>query len=99
MMLEDRRVRTARYRLETIAERLFEALRRRGVGIDIYQPMRVLPERAEVIDAVRMLGVAVGVDDSLESLNAGREHLSTDIRACIDQHAGDAAILDALDKD
>ena len=63
--------------------------RRRFVEIDIDAPALLEEERAQVIDAVGMVGMLVGVEHAVEPIDLGIEHLLAQIGRGVDQNARD----------
>lgn len=69
MRPHDRRIRTARRRLEAIAERLPQAQHRRLVGMDVDQVALLQHIAAQIVDAVNMVGMRVRVDDRIDAFD------------------------------
>ncbi len=82
--LQDRRIGTARRRLEAIAERLPQPLQRRLVGMDIDQPALLEHVAAQIVDAVDVVGMRMRVDDGVDALDRRHQHLLAEIRPGVD---------------
>src|SRR5260370_40969077 len=66
--------------LENIFEDAADCGERSGESVNGDRGSLVIVEGADVIEAEDMIGVAVGIDDSIEPGNLGAEDLSTEIR-------------------
>src|SRR4051794_35816797 len=51
---------------------------------------------AQVVDAVGMVGVLVGVEHGVDPIDLGVEKLLAQVGRCVDQHARDAGVAAAL---
>ena len=61
-----------------------------GVVIDGDAPAPVVGHHAQIIDAVGVVGMVVGVEHAVEPADAGIEQLLAEIRRAVDQHIGRA---------
>ena len=94
----DRRIFAARRRLEAVSEALAHGAGRGLVQIDIDAPATVDEQRAQVVDAVGVVGVLVRVEHRVDPIDVGVEQLLAQIRRGVDQHPGDAGAVAALDQ-
>ena len=88
--VEDRRIEAACRLDEDVGEAREQQLRGLGVGPDRQAGAAVLDHGPQVVDAVQVVGMRVGVDDAVEEADAGREELRAQVGRGVDQHAGDA---------
>ena len=93
MRPHDRRIGASGRRLEAIAEACFSRVKRRRVGIDVDQLALLQPVAAQIVDAVDVVGMRMRVDHRVDALDVRRQHLLAEIRAGVDDDAGDAAVL------
>ena len=63
------------------------------VDVDLAAPVQ--KERAEVIDAVSMVGMLVGVEDAVEPIDLGVEELLAQVGRRVDQHPREPAVAAA----
>ena len=89
--VEDRRVEAARRLHEDVGEARDQHLGGLGVGPDRQAGAAVVDDGAEVVDAVDVVGVRVGVDDAVEQADVGGEELRAQVGGGVDQHPGGAA--------
>lgn len=73
-------------RKEGVVEDAFERAGGRFVSVDGQVAIDVEAERAQVVKSKDMVGVAVGVQDSIDPTDTFTEGLSVEVRACIDQN-------------
>jgi len=66
-------------------------LRRIVVEIDVDRAALLDVERAQVVDAVGVVGVLVGVEHGIEVIDVGCQELLAQVRRSVDQHAGDSS--------
>ena len=100
MAAEDRRIEAARRGAEAIGKGFEEPFVSRRIGIDVDQPLGVEEERAEIVDAVRMVGVVMRVEHAVEVIDTRGKKLRAHIRAGVDQNAGrPLAAVEALDEE
>src|SRR5262245_1095523 len=88
MTLEDRRVFACGRRVETIGETRAELPARHGIVVDIDAAVAVIGDLAQIVDAVGVIGVVVGVEHAVEPDRAGIEELLAQIGRGIDQRRG-----------
>ena len=69
---QDRRICAAGRRPEAVCEGIEDAGRCRVVGMDFDEPLVLHPERAEIVDAVEMVGMGMGVEHAVDMIDAGR---------------------------
>jgi len=98
MFAHDRRIIAAGRRHEAIAEALEERLGGRLVEIDRDALAPVDEQAAQVVDAVGVVGVLVGIEHGVEPIDVSVEQLLAQIGRRIDQDAGDAGAGAALDQ-
>lgn len=60
--------------------------------MDIKQAPRLHPEDPEVVDAVQVVRIGMGIKDGIDMVNARGQQLLAHIRAGVDQDGRDAAI-------
>ena len=89
--VEDRRVEAAGGLDEDVGEAGDQQLGGLGVGPDRQAGAAVLHDGAQVVDAVQVVGVGVGVGDAVEEADAGGEELRAQVGGGVDQRAGGAA--------
>jgi hypothetical protein len=82
--------------LEAIGEALAQEFACRLVEIDVDAAARVIRDHAQIIDAVTMVGVLVGVEHAVEQPDAGIDQLLAEVGRRIDQHARCAPRVCAL---
>src|SRR5690606_19612355 len=70
----------------------------RPVGPDGKALAGVEDDHAEVVDAVDMVGMGMGVDDAVEGADIGVEKLGAEVGGGVDQDAGGEVAVDALDQ-
>ena len=100
MLGEDRRILAPGRRLKAIAEAHAHDLRRGRVEVDVDPAAAAQKERAQIVHAVGMVGMFVGVEDAVEPIDLGIEKLLAQIRRSVDQDARDPAVVAApLDKE
>ena len=95
---DDRGVAASRRRLEAIGE---PAAHHRGgalvkVNIDALAPLD--EQRAQIVDAVGVVGVFVRVEHAVEPIDVGVEELLAQIRRGVDEDAGNAVGRAPLDQ-
>src|SRR5215813_2972810 len=64
----------------------------RLVRIDVYGPVMRYEQRAQIIDAMDVVGMLVGIEHTVERIDVGVEELFAQVRRGIDQHAGLGAV-------
>ena len=99
MLADHRRVLAAGRRLEAIAEPGVHHRRGLFVEIDVDQSPLFEVQRAQVVDAVGVVGVLVGVEDGVDPIDLGIEKLLAQIGRRVDQDPGDAAGVVTLDQE
>ncbi len=93
----DRRVVRARRGAEAVAEGLVQARGGRRVRVGRDAPAAVQHEGAQVVDAVDVVGVRMGVDDAVGPIDLRVQHLLPEIRPGVDHDDGAVAVgADAL---
>ena len=95
----DRRIVAAGRRREAIAEFIVQRRAGRFVEIDVDAPAALDEQRAQIVDAVGMVGVLVRVEYAVDPIDLGVEKLLAQIRRRIDQHARDAAFAFPFNQD
>ena len=98
MLGHDRRILAAGRRREAIAETGAHHLRRVFVEVDVDALPLLHEQRAQIVDAVGVVGVLVGVEDAVEPIDLGIEKLLAHIGRRIHQDACDAAGVVPLDQ-
>ena len=86
MRLQDRRIGTARWRREAIAEARTHRLPDRIVHIDRNAPARAQRQGPQVIDAMRVVGVVVRVDDGVDCAHLRGQQLLAQIGRRVDEN-------------
>ena len=86
--VQDRRIVAAGRLDEAIGKARHQHARGRVVGIDVDAAALVQDQPAQVVDAVGVVGVLVGVEHGVEPVHVGVEKLLAQIRPGVDQHAG-----------
>ncbi len=66
--------------------------RGRLVEIDVHAPALVHEQRAQVVDAVGMVGMLMGDQHAIEPIDLGVEQLLAQIRRAVDQNARAVAL-------
>ncbi len=84
----DRRIFAAGRRFEAIAEALLHHRRGLFVEIDVDAPPALDEQRAQVVDAVGMVGVLVGVENAVDPIDIGVEQLLAQIGRGVDEDRG-----------
>jgi hypothetical protein len=59
-------------------------------GVDIHGRAGVAGDHAQLVDAMHVVGMVVGVEHAVRALDAGGQRLHAQIRTTIDEHAGGA---------
>src|SRR5215468_540611 len=90
--IEDGGIERARTLSEAIVEAALKAGARFGIGVDGNAPLGDEEHAAQVIDAVRVVGVRMGVEHSVDMLDAGGEQLLAQVWRRVDQHGRSAAL-------
>ena len=85
MLGEDRRIVAARRRHEAIGKPVHDILRGRLVQIDRNAPALVQHHRAEIVDAVGLVGVLVGQEHRVDMIDPGVDQLLAQIGRGVDQ--------------
>ena len=98
LQVEDRRVEAAGGLDEGVAEARDQHLGGLGVGPDRQPGAAVLGDGAQVVEAVQVIGVRVGVEDAVEEPDPGVEELGAQVGGGVDQDAGGAGGGGALDE-
>ena len=88
--VEDRRVEAAGGLDEDVGEAGHQEFGGFGVGPDRQAGAAVLHDGAEVVDAVQVVGVRVGVGDAVEEAGVGGEELGAQVGRGVDEGAGGA---------
>src|SRR5437899_2306412 len=88
MLARDRRILAAGRRHKAIAEALVERLRGRRVHIDWNALAAVNEQAAQVVDAVSVVGVLMGIKHGVDPIDVGVKQLLAQIRRRVDQDAG-----------
>ncbi len=94
----DRRVLAAGRRREAVAEAGVHGRRGALVQMDVDALPLVQEQCAQVVDAMGVVGVLVGVEDRIQPVDLGRQQLLAQVGRRIDQDAGHAAAFAALDQ-
>ena len=92
MMVEDRRIVAARRRHEAIGKPLHDVLGGRLVEIDRNAPALMHHDRAEIVDAVGLVGVLMGQEHRVEMVDIGVDQLLAQIGRGVDHDPRHAAI-------
>ena len=87
VLAQDRRIFAAGRRHEAIAEAGVQGARGRLVHVDVDAAALVHEQRAQIVDAVGVVGVLVGDQHAVEPVDLGLEQLLAQIRRAVDQHA------------
>ena len=98
VLAHDRRIFAAGRRVETIAEAGVHRLRRIVVEIDVDRAALLDVERAQIVDAVGVVGVLVGVEHGIEPIDLGIQKLLAQVGRGVDQDPGDAAVVAPFDQ-
>ncbi len=83
--VEDRRIIAAGRRDEAVAEGFIEAFSACGAEVDVDAATVVEGQYSEVVDAVGVVGVLVGVEHGVDTIDLGVEQLLAEIDAGVDQ--------------
>src|SRR5436190_7646883 len=78
---------------ETITELGVKRARRYFVEIDVEPSAAMDEERTQVVNAMRMVGMIVRIENGVQPVHAGIKQLFAQIRRGVDQNAGFAAAL------
>ena len=81
---------------EAVVEALKEHLQGRAVGIGLDPAVPVIGDDAKIIDAVRVVGMIVGVEHAVEQADARVEQLVAAVRRGVDENIGRPLIPVAL---
>ena len=98
MAPQDRRVVAARRRVEAIGEARAEQLAGGRVEIDVDAATPVERHQAQIVDAVHVIGMVVGVEHAIDPTDAGVEQLLAEVGRGVDQDRGVAARAVAFDQ-
>src|SRR5579862_6947624 len=96
MFAHDRWILTARRRLEAIAEALVHGLRGGFIEIYIDQTPAFDEQRAQVVDAVGVVGMLVRIEDAVEPIDVGVQELFAQIGRRVDEDPCNAGVVAAL---
>ncbi len=88
----------ARLLLETIAEAAGEAVTGDRVEVAGHLALHGVGDHAQIVDAVRVVGVVVRVEDAIEVGDAGVEQLFAQVGGGVDEDVGEAARHDFFDE-
>ncbi len=99
MVVQDRRIVAAGKRLEAIGEARAELIAGRLVEIDLDPAVPVVSDHAQIIDAVRVVGMVVGIEHAVDPPDAEIEKLLAQIGRRIDQNARRAGLANLLHQD
>src|SRR5262252_5427209 len=88
--IEDGGVDRARTLSEAIVEAALEADARFGIGVDGNATLVDEEHATEIIDAMRVVGVRMGIEHSVDMLDAGSEQLLAQVWRRVDQHGRSA---------
>src|SRR5690242_8519651 len=98
MLIEDWRIVAAGRRHEAIVEAMIEHPPGRLVHIGVELTAGANEQRAQVVDAVGVVGMLVRVEDAIEPIDIRVQELLAQVRRGVDQHPG-ALALAALDQE
>ncbi len=98
MLGHDRGIVAAGRRDEAVAEAGSHDLGSRRIEVDIDAAPPLDEERAQVVDAVGVVGVLVGIEHRIEPIDLGSQQLLAQVGRGIDQDTGDARAIAALDQ-
>ena len=98
MLAHDRRVLAAGRRLEAIAEAGAHRFGGLLVEVDVDRPPLLDEQRAQVVDAVGVVGMLVGIEHAVEPIDFGIEELLAQIGRGVDKDTGNAARAASLDQ-
>ncbi len=96
--VEDRADRTSRRLLEAVGEALDQALAGRRVEPHVQPLLHGVRHHAQVVDAVRVVGVVMRIEDAVERFAAHAQELLAQIRRGVDQHRGVPLLAETLDQ-
>ena len=99
MLADHRRVLAAGRRLEAIAEPGVHHRRGLFVEVNVDQSPPPHEQRTQIIDAMGVVGMLVGVENAVEPIDLGVEQLLAQIRRGVDQDPRDAAGIATLDQE
>ena len=87
VQVDDRRVIAAGCRVEAVGEAGAQHTARRVVGPDLHPLALQQEERPQVVDAMGMVRVLVGIEHGIDIGRSGAQHLLTKIRRSVYQNA------------
>ena len=93
MRVRDRRILAAGRRHEAIAEAQLEHPPGRLVAVDVDAPPLGEEQAAQVVDAVGVVGMLMGIEHAVDPVDAGVEELLAQVRRGVDEDAGGALSL------
>ena len=93
-----RRIGRAGRGLEDIAETVQQRRRGGRIGPDRHPLMGIVGKLADIVDAVGLVGMGMGIDHRIDGGDIGVDQLPDHVRPGIDQHAGDAMFAHPLDQ-
>src|SRR5688572_11425529 len=96
--LENRRIAAAGRRLEAIGKARYEAVT--GACVEPYRhpPLHRIRDRSQIVDAMRMIGMVVGIKHAVERRETDRKELLPNIRPSVDEDFRSAFRADLLDE-
>src|SRR5690554_4021703 len=96
--LENRRIAAAGRRLEAVSKARHEAVTGARVEPHRHPSFHRVGDRSQVVDAMRMIGMVVGIKHAVERLETDRKELLPNIRPSVDEDFRGALGTDLLDE-
>ena len=98
MQIQHRRIGRAFGLHKGIGKARQQLVLRRRIGPNRQARALVHHDLAQIVDAMHMIGVRMGVDHSVKRADVGVQQLVVHVGGGVDQHAGDCRALDPLDQ-
>src|SRR5262249_10861102 len=98
MRIENRGIEGARLLDETVVETALQVQARFGIGIDGNAALGDEEHPPEVVNAMRVVGVCMGVEDGIDMLDAGGEQLLAQVGGGVDQPGRSPILAEPFDQ-